>query len=230
MSPISAVGINVRHAITRAMATVNRSPRQATWRLLSARVQLDARGRVAQGDVTLRVEQPRDLAEWGEDLIGLVNPDGAHPLMAVVPGRKGLLMDIIPVTWDRWLRVHPDRAQPTHLDPWCPITGVTLEEAEAYARAVDKRLPDADEFRAAWGRQTFPWGPRPDPTLGRAAAPRFGEVPEVAVHPPGPGCFFDLGAWLHHWTSEGLVLGGLPGLLPADASAEPLGFRCVQEV
>lgn len=230
MSPITAVGIHVRHAIARALATVNRTPAEATWRLLYARVARDTRGRVTQGEVTLRVEPPRDLAAWNEGLIGLVNPDGLHPLMAAVPERKGLLMDVFPVTWDRWLRHHPDRTVPPDLDPWCPRTGLSHADALAYARSVGKRLPDADEFRAAWGRDRFPWGAAPDPAQGRDAAPRFGELPEVGMHPPGRAGFFDLGAWLHHWTAEGLVLGGLPGLVAAEPGAEPLGFRCVQDV
>lgn len=229
MTPISAVGVHVRHAIARALATVNRSPGEATWRLLAARVTLDARGRVREGEVTLNVEPARDARD-GADLAGLVNPDGEHPLMVVVPGVPGLLMDIFPVTWDRWLRLHPGHAILPAPDPWCPRTGLSLGEAMAYARAVGKRLPTGDELRAAWGREAFPWGPRPDPQLGRAAAARFGELPEVGMYPPDRAGQFDLGAWLHHHTADGLLLGGLPGLVAAPADASPVGFRCAQEV
>jgi hypothetical protein len=230
VSVISAAGIHVRHAVARALATVNRSPLEATWRILSSRATLDARGRVTQGEVTLRVEAPRDVRPGDATLIGLVNPDGSHPLMAVVPGAAGLFMDVFPVTWDRWLRANPDVAMSPDLDPWCPRTGIGHAPAQAYARAVGKRLPTADEFRAAWGTELYPWGPRPAPELGRAAAPRFGELPEVGTHPPGRNGFFDLGAWLFQWTAEGQLLGGLPGVVPAEADAEPCGFRCVQEV
>ena len=229
MSLISAVGIHVRHAITRALATVNRSPMESTWRVLSARATVDGRGRVVQGDVTLRVEKPR-LSLVGDDVVGLVNPDGNHPLMAVLPGAPGLLMDVFPVTWDRWIRVNPDVHVPPDIDPWCPRVGLDHLRATAYVRVVGKRLPEADELRAAWGMDAYPWGPRPDPTMGRAAAPRFGELPEVAMHPPARTGFYDLGAWLHQWTIEGMVLGGLPSLVPAEPGAEPCGFRCVQEV
>jgi hypothetical protein len=230
LSVIHASGIHVRHAVARALATVNRSPMEATWRLLSSRATLDAKGRVTQGEVTLRVEPPRDVVAGDATIVGLVNPDGCHPLMAVVPGHGGLLMDVFPVTWDRWLRVHPDATVPPDLDPWCPRTGVGHAPAQAYARAVGKRLPTVDEFRAAWGTELYPWGPRPVPELGRAAAPRFGEIPEVGTHPPGRTGFFDLGAWLAQWTAEGQLLGGLPGVVPAEPDTEPRGFRCVQEV
>ncbi|MFZ5476210.1 MAG: SUMF1/EgtB/PvdO family nonheme iron enzyme [Myxococcota bacterium] len=229
MSVISAAGIHVRHAVSRALATVNRAPMEATWRVLSSRVQLDAKGRVTQGEVTLRVEEARAIRPGDASLVGLVNPDGNHPLMAVVAG-TGLLMDVFPVTWDRWLRANPEVTMPPDLDPWCPRTGIHHAGAVAYARAVGKRLPTADEFRAAWGTELYPWGPRPAPEQGRAAAPRFGELPEVGMHPPGRSGFFDLGAWLHQWTAEGQLLGGLPGLVPAEHDAEPCGFRCVQEV
>jgi hypothetical protein len=231
MSVIHAAGIHVRHAITRALATSNRSPMEATWRVLSARVQLDARGRIAQGDVTLRIEPAHPDLDGSDDEIGLVNPDGQHPLMARVPGRPGRLMDIFPVTWDRWSRAHlPPAHPPSGVDPWCPRTAVTLADAAAYARAVGKHLPEPEDVRAAWGWALHPWGDRPDPLAGRPAPPRFGEIPEVGMHPPTAAGFFDLGCWLHQWTAEGTLLGGLPGLVIATPDAEPCGFRCVQEV
>jgi hypothetical protein len=229
MSVIHAAGIHVRHAITRALATTNRSPMEATWRLLSARVAVDTRGRVVSSEVTLRIEAPHADLLGGDDEIGLVNPDGQHPLMARVPGHPGRLLDVFPVTWGRWAR-HRAEAVPPGLDPWLPRTAISFEEAAGYARAVGKRLPDAEDYRGAWGRARYPWGDRPDPLAGRASAPRFGEIPEVGMFPPTPAGFFELGCWLHQWTSEGGLLGGTPGLVSATAGEEPCGFRCVQEV
>jgi hypothetical protein len=227
MSVVHAAGIHVRHALTRALATSNRSPMESTWRMLSARVQVDARGRVVQGEVSLRIERAREL-HGGDDEIGLVNPDGLHPLMARVPGHPGRLMDIFPVTTERWARVM-GAAAPVGIDPWCPRTGITAEDAQAYARAVGKRLPDAEDVRAAWGRALHPWGDRADPTFGRPAPPRYGEIPEVGMHPPTAAGFFDLGCWLFQWTADGVALGGMPGLIGGAADAEPRGFRCVAD-
>ncbi len=228
MSVIHAAGIHVRHAVTRALATSNRSLMEATWRVLSARVSIDGRGRVVSSEVTLRIEPHHDL-DGNPHEIGLVNPDGQHPLMARVPGHPGRLMDVFPVTWDRWARYRGE-AVPPGIDPWLPRTGVTFEEAAGYARAVGKRLPDDEDLRSAWGRARHPWGDQPEPLKGRASAPRFGEIPEVGMFPPTPAGFFELGCWLHQWTREGGLLGGLPGLLGAPDGAEPCGFRCVQEV
>lgn len=228
MSVVHAAGFHVRHAVSRALATSNRSPLEATFRVLSARAHLDPKGRVASAEVTVRIEAPRDL-RGDADEIGLVNPDGVHPLMAVVPGHPARLMDVFPVTWDRWAR-HSGEIVPSGTDPWCPRVGVTFEQAAHYARAVNKRLPEPEDLRAAWGRARYPWGDAPDATLGRATAPRFGEVPEVGMFPPTRQGFFDLGAWLHHWTAEGTLLGGLPGLVSGPADDTPCGFRCVQEV
>lgn len=229
MSVIHAAGFHVRHAITRALATSNRSLMESTWRLLSARATLDARGRVVSAEVTVRIEKPRADLEPRDDLVGLVNPDGLHPLMAPVPGHPERLMDVFPVTWDRWAR-HRGEAAPPDIDPWAPRTAISHADALGYARAVGKRLPEAEDLRAAWGRARYPWGDAPDPLVGRPCAPRFGEIPEVGMFPPTPAGFFELGCWLHQWTGEAGLLGGLPGLLPGEDGAEPCGFRCVQEV
>ncbi len=226
MSVIHAGGISVRHAVARALATVNRSPMEATWRVLAARASVDGKGRVVSAELSLRVEEPRPLDR--ETPVGLVNPDGNHPLMAQVPGHPGVLMDVIPVTLERWTRTMGGPLPPNH-DPWCPRTAVDRGQAEAYARAVGKRLPDVEEYRAAWGLGRFPWGDAVDAALGRAAPPRFGELPEVALHPPGRTGFFDLGAWLWHWTADGELLGAAPGLVPGPPNGEPIGFRCVVE-
>jgi formylglycine-generating enzyme required for sulfatase activity len=217
---IHAGGISVRHAVARALATLNRSPSDATWRLLSARATVDARGRVVRAEVTLRGEEP-----GSEPAGGLVNPDGEHPMMATLPGTSGVLMDIMPVTWDRWCRAMGG-SPPTGVDPWVPRTGVEHGQAVAYARAVGKRLPTPEEFRAAWGTRQLPWGDAPDPERGLVTPPRWGEIPESALFPPHRG-FFDLGAWLWQWCADGTLLGGAPGLVPGTPGSEPIGFRCV---
>jgi hypothetical protein len=227
MSVVHAAGFHVRDALARALATTNQSPGEATFRVLSARAHLDARGRVASAEVTVRVERPRDAG--GDPPPGLINPDGLHPLMAGVPGRPGRLMDVFPVTVDRWARHGPGGA-PQAVDPWCPQIGVTLAAAATWASAAGKSLPDAEDLRAAWGRARYPWGDRPDDTRGHAAPHRFGVLAEVGWYPPSDAGFFDLGAWLHQWTADGDLLGGAPGLASAPPGSEPCGFRCVQEV
>ncbi len=228
MSVVQASAISVRHAIARALATHNQSPADATWRLLSARAAVDGRGRVTRADVTVRVEAPVDSMHDGRAR-GLVNPTGQHPLMLLLPGRTDVLLDVLPVSWDRWLRVKPG-ALPPDIDPWVARTGIEHAEAAAWARAAGKRLPSVSEFRDAWGTGLFPWGDTPNPVLGLAAPLRYGEVPEVGLLPPNRLGFFDLGCALYQWVEEGLPLGGEPGLLPGGPGATPCGLRCAQEV
>jgi len=228
MSVVHAAGFHVRHAVSRALATSNLSPMEATYRVLSARAHLDGRGRVASAEVTVRIERPRPVRGDDEE-IGLVNPDGQHPLMARVPGRPDRLMDVLPVTRDRWAR-HAGGAVPPGADPWHPHVGVGFDAAQAYARAVGKVLPDPDDLRAAWGSARYPWGEAPDATRGRTEPPRYGDLVEVGTLPPTRAGFHDIGAWLHAWAADGALLGGLPGLASAAHDAEPCGFRCVQEV
>ncbi|MFH1886101.1 MAG: SUMF1/EgtB/PvdO family nonheme iron enzyme [Pseudomonadota bacterium] len=39
-----------------------------------------------------------------------------------------------------------------------PVVQITPDDAEAYARSQDKRLPTVAEWRRAWGGRTYPWG------------------------------------------------------------------------
>lgn len=224
MATITATGVHVRHAISRALATENRSLQEATFRVLTARVEMDSRGRVNFGEVTLRLEPPQPLRA-GVERIGVVNPDGLHPLMAPVPRCPGVLMDIFPVTYERWVRVHPE-ALPDGVVPATIRVGVGVVPARSYAQQVGKRLPTAAELRAAWGPARWPWGDAPG--LGRTQAPRFGEIPEAGLLPPSTNGFFDLGGWLYHWVEEEELLGGAPDLTPGGPDAWPYGFRCVQ--
>lgn len=228
MSVVHAAGFHVRHALARALATSNQPLTEATFRVLFARAHADARGRVSSAEVTVRIERPRPV-RGDDDELGLVNPDGAHPLMARVPGAASRLLDIWPVTWDRWAR-HAGGRAPGGVDPACPVTGIDHAQAAGYARAVGKALPEPEDLRAAWGRARYPWGEAPDPARGRAEPPRFGEIPEVGMLPPTAEGFYDLGAWLFQWTAEGGLYGGRPGLAAEGPDAEPRGFRCVAEV
>lgn len=234
MATISATGVGVRHAITRALATVNMAQADATFRVVGARVWLQGRARIARAEATLRVHKPRPVGEWEpERLRGLVNPDGAHPLMVRIPHERPFFLDIMPVTWDRWLR-YEEITIPPNMDRMCPRTDLSWERAAEYAAWVGKRLPTEVEFRAAWGEHRFPWGDAPDPTLGRASPPRYDDVPEVGDHPPLPNGLLDLGAWLWQWTAEGTVAGGRdegdPAIgVPLADHYSPLGFRLAQD-
>jgi len=90
------------------------------------------------------------------------------------------------------------------------------------------------EFQAAWGPAPLPWGERNDARLGRVGEPRFGALPEVGLHPPCSAGLFDLGAWLWHWTEEGMIAGGAPSFdgriaIPAEPGLSPVGIRLVQD-
>ena len=228
MSVVHASAISARHAIARALATHNRSPADATFRVLSARASVDGRGRVVRADVTVRIEEPMEHV-GGEFPVGLVNPTGRHPLMAAVPGMPGVLLDIFPVWWERWVRARTG-VVPAGVEPFTARTGVEHADAAAWARAEQKRLPSAGELRAAWGTARFPWGNEPDPASGVAAPPRFDVVLEIALLPPNKHGFFDLGAWLWTWTDDGSLLGGSPGLVPGTAESRPFGLRCAADL
>ena len=240
MSTIHAAGVSVRHAISRAIATANLRPRDATYQVLTARADVGRSGRVLRGEVSLRLQSPAALQSLPlEERVGWVNPDGAHPLMALVPlpsedGTHFVYMDVYPVTWDAWLRVMDDTL-PDGIDSLCPITSVELEQARTYARHRRVRLPSLQELRAVWGGERFPWGARPDPRLGRVGRPRFDQVHQVGLHPPASFAIFDLGAWHWQWLDDGSLAGGADELVPgfgADAQPQrgPLGFRCVQDL
>ena len=231
---IHAIGIGIRHAVSRALATANLAPADATWRIVESRVQLDGKNRVVRGEVALDILHPTALASHDPSaLLGVVNPDGDHPLMALIPAPRPFFMDVFPVTWNRWLRRQEDRLPP-NLDPLCPRVDISVESCRSFGAQVGKRLPTEAEFRAAWGDEPFPWGERNHAALGRVGAPRFGHSPEVGLHPPSPMGLFDLGAWLWHWTEEGRLAGGSEGGAPEFSAAPhpdlgPVGFRLVQD-
>jgi hypothetical protein len=236
---ISAIGIGVRHAVARALATGNLAMADATFRVRKAHVRLDERRRVVRGEATLEILKPHAVGDWSkDDIVGVVNPDGEHPLMAYVSSdgveapRRGFFLDIFPVTWDRWLRQVDDNLP--DVDPLCPRTDVEHSVAVDFAATLRKRLPTSLELRLAWGLHRYPWGDAADPELGRVGRPRFDVLPEVGLHPPNAFGLFDIGAWLWQWTAEGLVFGGATDEVPGAAQEPgphhvPLGIRLAQD-
>ena len=232
MPNISASGVTVRHAISRALATANLAPRQATYRVLSARAWARGDRSVARAEVFLSVAEARPLPRWElHEIEGWVNPDGEHPLMTLIRLDDPLFVDVVPVTWDRWLQ-HTDDRLPDGVDPFCPVTGIDHAAAASFAKDRGMRLPTAAEYEAIWGPDRFPWGGRRDPELGRHAPPRFGEVHEVGAHPPVRG-LADIGAWLWHHVADGGVAGALhrgkPGFGVTEEVEGPVGFRLVSD-
>ena len=222
VSIVHASALSVRHAIARALATHNRRPSEATWRVVHARVSVDGQGRVVRADVSVGVEPPvASLAD--PRAAGLVNPTGRHPLAALVPGTRTLL-DIYPVSWERWLRLRPG-SLPADVEPMQLRAGVELSMARALAAGAGQQLPTAAELRGAWGTGAFPWGDAPDPARGLAAPPRWGQVLEIGLFPPNAHGFFDLGCGAWVWSAEGEIVGGGPDLLPGELSAAPCGVR-----
>ena len=229
MPNVSSTGVTVRHAVSRALATANLAPREATYKVLSARAWTRSDRSVGRAEVFLSIGKPRPLHTWElHEVEGWVNPDGQHPLMTLIRLADPLFVDVVPVTWDRWLEHRSDRL-PDRVDPFCPVTGIDHAQATAFAAEVGRRLPTADEFEAIWGAGRFPWGEQKDPKLGRHEPPRFGELHEVGAHPPVRG-LCDVGAWLWHHVADGGHAGALhkgrPGF-GVDPVEGPVGFRCV---
>lgn len=183
---------------------------------------MDGAGRLVRAEVSLRVEPPVETLD-DPRAIGLVNPTGSHPLTALVPGTRTLL-DIFPVSWERWLRLRPG-VLPPGAEPWQLRSNVEAAMARSMAAAAGARLPTEAELRAAWGPARFPWGAEPDPAKGAAAPLRWGQVPELGGYPPNPFGFFDLGCALWVWTEEGTLRGGLPDLAEGGVDAAPSGLR-----
>lgn len=237
MAAIHANGAGVRHAIARALATANLAPTDAVFRVKRARVDLDRDGDVARADVSLELEPPLPLSERSpQALRGLVNPDGAHPLMAWFPGDPSagvapFFMDILAVSWSRWLERTPTATLPAGVDRYCPVVGMDLQAGRDFAAVVGKRLPTEAEWRLAWGPHELPWGDAADPSCGRVGRPRYDVLPEGGLHPPTPDGIFDLGGWLWQWLDDGRVAGCGPasdGPARPAAGMWPVGLRLVQ--
>lgn len=231
MPTTNAIGIGVRHAVTRALATHNLGPADATFRVESSRVTLDDRDRVVRAEATVRIGQSRDLIARGPTAwTGWVNPDGAHPLMVWIPSVRPFWMDVVPVTWERWTRCRRT-PPPPGVDATSPRVDVAHADGRQFAADLGKRLPTADEVSAAWDGERFPWGPSADPALGRHRPHRWEELPEVGLHPPSRLGLWDLGTWLWQWTHDGALVGGADHgrVREPGADAAPVGLRLVQD-
>lgn len=231
MPTTNAFGVGVRHAATRALATHNLTPADATFRVESSRATVDGRGRVIRAEATVRMTRPEAVADGAPDSwAGWVNPDGEHPLMVFLPGAHPVWMDVVPVTWDRWAR-RRDITIPPGIDFMSPRVGIRFADAVAFAEELGKRLPTEAEVKQAWGAARFPWGSEADPTLGRDRPHRWGELPEVGLHPPNASGLWDLGAWVWQWTAEGKLFGGAPGggVVEAHEDLHPVALRMVRD-
>ena len=231
MPTTNTFGVGVRHAVTRALATHNLAPADATFRVESSRATVDARGRVVRAEATVRMNRSHTLAAESPDRwTAWVNPDGEHPLMVRIPGPTPFWMDVVPVTWDRWAR-RRDITIPPGIDFMSPRVGIRFDDAQAFAAELGKRLPTAQEVKQAWGATRFPWGDSPAPELGRDRPHRWGELPEVGLHPPNTLGIWDLGAWVWQWTAEGLLFGGAPGgeVVEPHDDRHPVALRMVRD-
>lgn len=107
-----------------------------------------------------------------------------------------------------WGLVGLSRTQP--LAPDHPVMGVSWYEAEAYARAMDKRLPTEAEWEkaASWDpvrgyKRAYPWGgARPDPQRCNSDARRDGTSP-VQHRPAGASAYgcMDMQGNVWEWTA-----------------------------
>ncbi len=92
-----------------------------------------------------------------------------------------------------------------------PVTGVTLADAEAYAKWAGKRLPTEQEWEAAaHGRlpTVFPWGNNFDPSRANVKASGLGAPVRVGTYPSGASPFgvLDMTGNVWEWTASEAVL------------------------
>ncbi len=143
-------------------------------------------------------------------------------------------------------------------DPDAPVVGVSVQDAEKYARWVGKQLPSEEQWekacRGSDGR-LYPWGDE-EPANGRACYgrdPEAGGTDPVTAHPEtaSPYGVLDMAGNVWEWTTTTAVDGGETvnlikggcyndpasllradihlGQIPKD-KFENIGFRCVKSV
>ena len=82
--------------MARALATANLSPADATFRVVGGRIDLDGRRRVLRAEAQIEVCKPQPIGDRSpEELQGLVNPDGEHPLMVRISADRPFFIDIL---------------------------------------------------------------------------------------------------------------------------------------
>jgi serine/threonine-protein kinase len=176
----------------------------------------------------------------------------------------GFLIDKYPVTnrqYEQFCRATGYRWPKYRTDerlngPHAPVVGISVQDAEKYARWVGKQLPTEEQWEKACrgidGR-LYPWG-ETDPVNGQAAYgkdPMEGGTDPVTAHPEtkSPYGVLELAGNVWEWTSSTAVDGGEtvnlikggcyndpPTLLRADIHMgqipkdkyETIGFRCVK--
>jgi len=153
----------------------------------------------------------------------------------------------------RWPKYQNDKR---HNSPDAPVVGISVQDAEKFARWVGKQLPTEEQWekacRGADGR-LFPWGDD-EPTNGRACYgrdPETGCTDPVTSHPDtaSPYGVIDMAGNVWEWTRTTAVDGGETvhlikggcyndpatllradihlGQIPKD-KYENIGFRCVK--
>ena len=162
----------------------------------------------------------------------------------------GVLIGRFPVTNAAFARFRPEH-------PWAgdaqladhPVVNVTRTDAIAFCEWLGARLPTGNEWRAAAGDHTWPWGDTFDPERCNCAEAAWGWTVPVRAHPEGaaPCGAEQLAGNVWEWVSDtredgwGVVRGGCyldtaHGLhvareLPADPerATATTGFRLVYE-
>lgn len=91
--------------------------------------------------------------------------------------------------------------------PDLPVTGVMWQEAEAYCRWADKRLPSEAEWEKAargTGRRSYPWGNRWDAAKSNTLESGIGDVVPVGSYPEGASPYgaLDLTGNAAEWVAD----------------------------